>query len=115
MTTIQPTIPAASSRSVVRSIGAVGGAFVTIAILTTAVDQVFHWIGVFPPWGQVTYETGPYVLALVYRNLLGILGGYPAARWAPRAPLKHAAWLGVIGVIVSAAGGAAAVANNLGP
>src|SRR6185295_14196297 len=115
MTTIQPITAAAPSRSVLRSVAAVAGAFVSIAILTTAVDQVFHSLGVFPPWGQVTYEPGPYVLAIAYRTILGILGGYLAARWAPLSPLKHAGWLGIIGVVVSAAGGALAVAHNLGP
>jgi hypothetical protein len=39
-------------------------------------------------------DTGDYLLALVYRTVYGILGGYVTARLAPRAPMRHALILG---------------------
>jgi hypothetical protein len=54
-----------------------------------------------------------FLLATVYRNAFGILGGYVAARLAPNRPLGHALMLGLIGVAACSAG---AVATwNAGP
>ena len=114
-TTIRPTQSAAPFRSNLRSIGVVAAAFVVMAIATGVVDQILHWLGVFPPWGQVTYEPVPYVLAIVYRTAFGVGGAYFAARWAPRASARHALWLGIIGLVLSFGGVIAAVTHDLGP
>ena len=41
-----------------------------------ALALLFHAIGVFPPDGTPSYETGPFVLAFGYRAVFGILAGY---------------------------------------
>src|SRR5512133_3555500 len=87
-TTIRPTQSAALSRTTLRSVGVVTAAFLIMAIATGIVDHILHWLGVFPPWGQITYEPLPYVFAIVYRALFGVAGAYFAATWAPRAPLR---------------------------
>jgi hypothetical protein len=107
---------AADPRGHGRSVAAVLGAIVVNAVLSTATDQLFHVLDVYPPWGQPMYETGDNALALGYRIVYGILGGYLAARLAPRAPMKHALIYGTIGLAVSAVGAYVTVAKvDLGP
>ncbi|MEP6492081.1 MAG: hypothetical protein ABJF01_05355 [bacterium] len=114
-TTIQAIQAATPSRAVLRSIAAVAAAFVAMAIMTLIVDQILHWLGVFPPWGQISYEPIPYAVAVGYRTLFGVGGGFVAARLAPRAPLRHALSLGWVGVVFGVAGVVAAVTRDLGP
>ena len=47
---------------------------------------------------------GPNLLAVSYRVAFGILGGWAAARLAPRAPVAHAVALGLVGTALGAAG-----------
>lgn len=53
-------------------------------------------------------EAGPNLLALAYRVLLGVGGGWIAARLAPRAPMVHALALGAIGTVLGILGALAA-------
>lgn len=92
------------SRRPVRSTAAVLAGFVAIFVLSLATDQVFHSLEVYPPWGEPMYGTGQNLLALSYRIVYTIVGGYVAARLAPRAPMRHALVLGGLGVVVSTAG-----------
>jgi uncharacterized membrane protein YfcA len=100
-----------------RSACAVLAALIGVAVVTTATDQLFHELQVFPPWGQPMHEAGDNLLALSYRILFGVLGGYLAARLAPRAPLAHAAALGLVSIVLTAAGTAAVKASmgDVGP
>jgi putative Mn2+ efflux pump MntP len=43
-------------------------------------------------------------LALVYRTIYGVAGGYVTAMTAPKKPLRHAIILGTIGIILSTLG-----------
>ena len=54
-------------------------------------------------------------MALSYRIVYGVVGGYIAARLAPRNPIRHALVLGVVGLVVSTAGAIATIPMNLGP
>lgn len=90
-----------------RSVASVASAFVTVFVLSLGTDQVLHVLEVYPPWGQPMYDTGLCLLALSYRIVYGILGGYIAARLAPRHPMRHALALGAIGFVLSLAGGIA--------
>ena len=114
-TAIRPTTAAISSRPILRSVGAIVAALLANVALSAVVDEVFHLVGVFPPWGQVTYAPLPFALALSYRIVFGILSGYIAARLAPRAPMRHASILGVVGIALSTAGAIASIVGNLGP
>jgi hypothetical protein len=114
-TTVQPTRTTNARRTTLRSIGAVAGAFVAMAIITAIVDQIFHSLGVFPPWGQAYYATGPYVLAVLYRAIFGVGGAYLAAQLAPRAPMRHAIALGIVGVVLSLASVASPATRSLDP
>ncbi len=115
MTMPMATTPAAHPRSVLRSTGAILLGLVTIVALSLGTDQVLHILNVYPPWGEPMHDAGLNLLALSYRSLYGVLGSYIAARFAPTAPMRHALTLGLLGVVLSTAGAAAAMNMNLGP
>lgn len=113
----RPTDPAAPPRRrILRGIGAVGAGFLTIVVLSLGTDVALHAAGVFPPWGQ-TMGDGLFALATAYRILFSIVGCWVAARLAPDRPLRHALWLGGVGIVVSGAGAVAAATQGpaLGP
>jgi len=114
-TSIRPIQAVASPKTTLRSVRAVAAGFFAMVIVTGIVDQILHRLGVFPPWGQISYAPVPYVLAVIYRTIFGIGGAYVAARLAPRAPRRHALYVGVIGVVLSFAGVVAAFTRDLGP
>jgi hypothetical protein len=99
-------------RRVLRHIGAVLAGLLAVVILDTTIDAVLHATGVFPPFGQPMADA-LFLLAVAYRAVDGVVGGYVAARLAPDRPLAHALALGVVGVVASAA--AAAATWNMGP
>ena len=89
--------------NILRSLGAVVAGLIIIFVLHLGTDVVMHATGIFPPWFQPM--AGPlWVFALAYRSVYSVLGCYITARLAPNNPLKHAMLLGVIGVVLSAAG-----------
>ena len=99
-------IPAASAspRHLPRSTAAVLLGFVTVVVLSLGTDQVLHVLQVYPPWGQPMYDPGLNLLALGYRCVYAVVGGYVTARFAPHAPMRHALALGVVGLVLSIAG-----------
>jgi hypothetical protein len=105
----------APSRHILRSIGAVFAGFVAIVVLSLGTDQVFHVLKVYPPWTEPMFDPRLNLLALSYRIVYGILGGYITAKLAPRNPMRHALILGSIGLVISTAGAIAAIPMNLGP
>ena len=104
--TMQVTDTSTHSRSILRSVGAVVAGFAAVVVLSIATDAVFHALGVFPPVGQ-PMTAGLYVLALAYRTLFTVAGGYITARLAPRRPLAHAVVLGMIGIVAGTLGAVA--------
>jgi hypothetical protein len=102
-------------RRPLRSTWAVVAGVLTIAVLSLGTDQLFHTLEVYPPWGQPMHDAGLNLLALSYRIVYGILGGYITARLAPHSPMRHALIGGVIGLVLSAAGALTAIRLNLGP
>jgi hypothetical protein len=98
-----------------RSVGAVLAAIVVVIVLSLATDQLFHSLNVYPAWGEPMHDPWLNLLALTYRLIFGVLGGYVAARLAPRNPMRHALIVGFIGFVLSAAGAFAAIPMDLGP
>src|SRR4029077_15902127 len=90
-------------RSILRSIGAVLAGVLAVIIISLGTDVVLHATGIYPPWFQPMAE-GLWVLALAYRVVYGIAGGYIAARLRPNSPVAHAVVLGVIGEVLSIVG-----------
>jgi len=113
--TTEETTPTAPRRRLWRSTGAVLLGFLAVVVLSLGTDQVLHVLAVYPPWGQPMREPGLNLLALAYRILYGVVGGYIAARFAPHAPMRHAVVLGVLGLVLSTAGAIATIPMDLGP
>jgi hypothetical protein len=90
-------------RPIPRSIGAVFVGVLAVIALSLGTDVVLHATGIYPPWFQPMAD-GLWVLALAYRVVYGIAGGYIAARLAPNSPVAHAVVLGVIGEVLSIVG-----------
>jgi membrane-bound metal-dependent hydrolase YbcI (DUF457 family) len=89
-----------------RSIGAVLAGLLFIFVTHLGTDAVMHATGVFPPWFQPMSDAR-WWLALAYRAVFSVAGGYLTARLAPTRPLAHALALGMVGVLSSVAGAAA--------
>jgi hypothetical protein len=99
-----------------RSIVAVAAGFLTVVVLSLATDQLFHVLNVYPPWGEPMYATGLNLLALSYRIVFTVLGGFATARLAPRAPMRHVTILALIGLAAGTAGAIVAITQaDLGP
>lgn len=98
-----------------RSVAAVLAGFVTVLVTHTGTDAIFHATGVFPKGADMAASL--YGLALAYRCVFMLLGGYVTARLAPRRPLEHALMLGAVGCVPSLGGLVVAIVTspNLGP
>jgi hypothetical protein len=113
---MQMTATSTHPRRLVRSAAALFLGFVAVFVLSLGTDQVLHVLGVYPPWGQPMYDPRLNLLALTYRIVYTVLGGYIAARLAPHSPMRHALALGVFGLVVGGAAGISAIIKyDLGP
>jgi len=90
-------------REILRSIGAVLAGIAAIFILSLGTDVILHATGIFPPWGQ-PMSNSLFILALAYRIVYGMAGGYLTARLAPNRPMTHALILGLLGVVLATIG-----------
>lgn len=104
-----------SGRRLGRSVAAVFLGLVAVVVLSLGTDQVFHVLNVYPPWGQPMNEPGLNLLALSYRTLYAVLGSYIAAYLAPRNPMRHALFLGLVGLVLSIIGAVTTIPMRLGP
>lgn len=75
----------------------------TVVITTTVVDIIMHSLGVFPPLG-IPMNDSQAALALAYRTVIGIVGGYVTAKLSQQNPMRNALILGLIGFIVGGVG-----------
>lgn len=96
------------NKNTFKSIGAVVGGFISVAALSIATDFVFETLGIFP--GSTHPELyAPWMLgvALAYRSLATVFGGYLTAKLAPTNPMRHVyvlAFLGFLGGVAGAVG-----------
>lgn len=109
----RPEAPAPRLR---RRVGAVLAGVAAVVILSHACDAAMHASGVFPPFGQPMAD-GLFALALAYRSLFAVVGGFVTARLAPTRPMAHAMVLGSIGTLAGFGGVLACVnaGSELGP
>ena len=99
-----------------RSVVAILAGFLAVVVLSLATDQLLHVLQVYPPWGEPMDATGLNMLALSYRIVYTLLGGFITARLAPRAPMRHVTILGLIGLAAGTAGAIVAITQaDLGP
>jgi hypothetical protein len=105
----------AQPRNLWRSTAAIVLGFITVAALSLGTDQILHVLHVYPPWNQPMNAPGLNFLALAYRCVYTVVGGYVTARLAPRNAMRHVLILNVIGFVFSLAGVVAATQMELGP
>jgi multisubunit Na+/H+ antiporter MnhB subunit len=101
----------ARPRRLWRSIGALAAGFLVVFVLSTVTDVVMHATGIFPPWFQ-PMDASLWMLAIAYRVIYTVFGGYVAARLAPDRPMRHALILGFIGLAVALAGALATMGRG---
>lgn len=90
-----------------KSIIAVVGGFLTVAVLSTITDAILENTGIFPSAEyQMQYGSPIWLLitALIYRSAYAVLGGFVAAKLAPSNPSKHVMILAILGTIGGIAG-----------
>jgi hypothetical protein len=109
------TETSARPRSVGRSVAAIFAGFVTVVVLSLGTDQLLHVVNVYPPWGQPMWDASLNLLALSYRIVYTVLGGYVTARLAPHSPMRHVWTLGAIGFVFGVIGVIASLPMHLGP
>ncbi len=99
-----------------RSILAVFVGFLVVVVLSLGTDEVLHLLKIYPPWGEPMPQTGLNLLALTYRAVFTIFGGYLTALLAPHSPMRHVAIGAGIGLVLGITGVIAAMAiGGLGP
>ncbi|MBI1822120.1 MAG: hypothetical protein HYR79_10475 [Nitrospirae bacterium] len=93
------------NKNIFKSIGTVDAGFITVAILSIGTDYVFESLGIFPPQSNPgAYVTWMLALALFYRSIYTVVGGYVTVLWAPQNPIRHVYALMVLGGIGGIAG-----------
>jgi hypothetical protein len=116
MTAATPTVTNTRFQSFLRSVAAVFVGFISVAVLSLATDQILHVLNVYPPWGEPMWAPGLNLLALSYRILYAVVGGYLTGWLAPHSPMRHVAVVGVLGLVAGTAGAVAAITMaDLGP
>lgn len=98
---------------VLRSLGSVFAGLITVVLLSTLTDEIMHATGIIPRGPM--WDSGHNALALGYRCLASVAGGYVTARLAPRNAMRHVVILGVIGTGLATLGVMATAGLNWGP
>lgn len=103
------------NKKILKSIWAVFSGFVTVVLLSVTTDFILESLGIFPPPDQGFFIPWMVVLALVYRTLYTVLGGYVTAMLAPNKPMWHVMVLAAIGCFAGILGLVATWGKGLGP
>ena len=98
-----------------KSVTAVVAGFFAVVVLSIGTDLMMHQFGIFPGLSKPMSHR-LFLLAVSYRALISVFGCYLAAKLAPSRPMKHAMWLGTIGIIFALIGvGVSRSRPELGP
>ena len=93
------------NKNTFKSIGAVLTGFITVVILSIGTDFILESLSIFPPQSDPkAYLTWMLVLALAYRSLYTVGGGYVTARLAPDRPMRYVIILGFVGIAAGTIG-----------
>lgn len=88
----------------VRGVWAVLAGLVLIVVLSSGTDFLFERMHIFPPPIGGMFTPAMLSIALVYRCVYAVIGGYVTAGLNCDKPMRHAFILGLIGTVVSIAG-----------
>jgi len=89
--------------AILRSVLAVLAGVVFVVAASTGTDIALEQT-VLPQMNSPNAPPQLLALALAYRTLFGVVGGWIAARLAPSRPMTHALVLGAIGTLAALAG-----------
>lgn len=89
---------------ILRSIGAIIAGFVVVVLLSTGADYILEATHVFPPPQEQLNRPDILAMALAYRCLFTVIGGWVTAKVAADRPVFHALILGGIGTLAALAG-----------
>lgn len=88
-----------------KSIGAIVAGFLTVVMLSIVTDMIVEGIGFFPGVAHPElYTWWMLLIALAYRTVFTVLGGYVTALLAPGNKMKHVTVLAILGTIGGAIG-----------
>ncbi len=101
-------------KNILKSIGAcVVGIFVGV-VLSLGTDAILEYNGILPH-DNLWVSAWLIIFVLFYRVVYNVIGSYIVARLAPSNPMKHVIVVGILGTLVTIAGGIATADMNLGP
>ncbi len=83
--------------STLKSILAVIAGFLTVAVLSTVTDEILHATNIMPRLNILPMNDA--LLALTYRSVFTVLGGFVTAWLAPQNAMKHVWILAGIGLL----------------
>jgi hypothetical protein len=90
---------------ILRSIGAVIAGFASVVVLSVATDALCEKWGIFYSMASgAMLTTWMLFLALLYRSVYTVIGGYVTAKLSPSNPMKHVTALGIIGTLAGITG-----------
>jgi hypothetical protein len=92
------------NKNLLKSVGSVVAGFLVVVILSTVTDIILEKLGIFPPATDGLFVTWMLLLALAYRSIYTVVGGYVTAMLAPTNPKKHIMILGIVGTIMGMLG-----------
>jgi hypothetical protein len=79
--------------------------FLTVVLLSTGTDAILEAAGIFPPaTNQGLFVTWMLALALAYRTVYTVFGGYVTALLSKENPMTRVWWLAGLGQIAGIAG-----------
>ncbi len=101
--------------NILKAVGAILAGLVFIVITHTVTDFILESLGILPPPSAGLHVTWMLALALFYRTIFTIAGGYLTALIAPEPKMRYVLILGMIGTLLGALGVAMNAQLNLGP
>ena len=105
--------PASMPWLYLRSVAAVLAGFILVVVTHNGTDEIMHSTGIIPRGAM--WDPWLNLLALSYRCLFTVAGGFVTAWLAPRARMRHVVILAVIGTLGGIAGVLVSWNLNLGP
>jgi hypothetical protein len=92
------------TKKILKSVGSVLAGVLVIVVLSVVTDLILEKVGFFPPPDQGLFDNKLLAIALFYRTVYALVGGYVTGKLAPFKPAKHVMALLIIGTIMGLLG-----------